>query len=63
MCKQFNLNGVVNMVGLYADNLPIIVDVLKNEFPGASVINFYDNDTNGVGHRMAQRCQAVLPSL
>jgi hypothetical protein len=64
MCKQMGLQGVANVIGLYADNLPILTEIIKTQMPNVKhVINIYDNDTNHKGEDVAKRCQAVLPTM
>ncbi|MFT5179076.1 MAG: hypothetical protein ACI90R_002127 [Alteromonas macleodii] len=64
MCKEMGLNGVVNIVGLYADNLPILTEIIKSEMPHVkNVINVFDNDANHKGEEVAKRCKAILPSM
>lgn len=64
MCKQLGLQGIANIVGLYADNLPILTEIIRTEMPHVNrVINIYDNDVNYKGEDVAKRCQAILPHM
>lgn len=60
MCKALGLKGVVNVAGLFADNLPTIYESIKRDFDNTKVvINFYDNDDKG--RIIADTCQNILP--
>lgn len=64
MCKLLGMSGVANIIGLYADNLPSVVNVIASEFHSAKVVlDLYDNDANQKGLQIAKRCQEIYPRL
>ncbi len=64
MCSMLGMTGVANIIGLYADNLPSITQIVASEFKSARVVlDLYDNDANQKGHQIAKRCQAIYPAL
>lgn len=62
--KELGLLGVANVGGLYADNLPALVEICESELTGLErILLIYDNDTNNKGKIIAERCQEICPRL
>ena len=64
MSKQLGLKALANVGGLYADNLPVLAEILATELPSVErILLIYDNDDNHKGQTIANRCKEICPRI
>ncbi|GEA09108.1 hypothetical protein KUL42_38690 [Alteromonas sp. KUL42] len=64
MTQELGLKGVANVAGLFADNLPVLVETIENELPDITrVLLIYDNDVSQKGLMVSEVCRKICSRL